>query len=180
MAQTATIYNLTIDLSNVDRGVYETIELRIARQPSETLEYMLLRVFAYCLEYQEGIALTEGVASGNEPAILVRDMTGRITAWIEVGLPDPARLHRGSKFAERAAVYTNRVGLLLRHFEGSRIHKVEEVPIYALDSDFVEAVAKLIDRRSAIGLSVTEQQIYLTVGGRDFSSAIAEHRISQD
>jgi len=178
MAQTATIYNLTIDLSNVDRGVYETIELRIARQPSETAEYMLIRVLAYCLEYQEGITLTEGVASGNEPAILVRDMTGRVTAWIEVGLPDPARLHRGSKLAERAAVYTSRLRLLMRQFEGSKIHKAEHVPIYAIDSDFIDEVAKRIDRRSAIGLSISEMQIYLTVAGQDFTSAIAEHRIS--
>lgn len=44
MAQTATIYVLTIDLSDIDRGVYEALELRIARHPSETAEYMLVRV----------------------------------------------------------------------------------------------------------------------------------------
>ena len=59
----------------------------MARQPSETVEYMFTRALAYCLEYQEGIALTEGVAAGDEPAVLVRDLTGRIIAWIEVGAP---------------------------------------------------------------------------------------------
>ncbi len=104
MALTATIYNLTIELSDVDRGVYETLDLRVARQPSEAAEYMLMRVLAYCLEYTEGIAFTQGVAAGDEPAVLVRDLTGRVTAWIEVGLPDAERLHRGSKLAGRAAV----------------------------------------------------------------------------
>jgi len=70
MAQTATIYNLDIDLSDVDRGVYETLSVRVARHPSETIEYMLMRVFAYCLEYGEGVMLTEGVAAGDEPAVL--------------------------------------------------------------------------------------------------------------
>src|SRR4051794_17563400 len=108
MALTATMYRFTIQLSDVDRGVYETLDLHIARQPSETAEYMLPRVLAWCLEYEEGIALTEGVASGDEPAVLVRDLTGRITAWIEVGAPDADRLHRGSKLAGRAAVYSHR------------------------------------------------------------------------
>ena len=108
MAETATIYNFSIDLSDMDRGVYETLELRVARHPSETAEYMVVRVLAYCLEYQEGITLTEGVSSGHEPALLVRDLTGRVTAWIEVGLPDAARLHRASKLAGRVAVYTHR------------------------------------------------------------------------
>ena len=96
MALTATIYQFAIELADIDRGVYETLDLRVARQPSETVEYMLTRVLAYCLEYEEGIALTEGVSSGDEPALVVRDLTGRLTAWIEVGLPVAARLHRGS------------------------------------------------------------------------------------
>jgi hypothetical protein len=86
MAQTATIYNLSIDLSDVDRGVYEQIEVRIARHPSETAEYMLVRVLAYCLEFQDGIFLTEGVASADEPAILIRDMTGQIVAAINISV----------------------------------------------------------------------------------------------
>ncbi|HYQ82525.1 MAG TPA: YaeQ family protein, partial [Rubrobacter sp.] len=44
MALTATVYNFSIQLADVDRAVYETLELRVARQPSETAEYMLMRV----------------------------------------------------------------------------------------------------------------------------------------
>src|SRR6266436_4324817 len=87
MALTATIYNFETELADIDRSIYETLSLRLARQPSETLEYMLTRFLAYCLEYTEGIELTEGVAAGDEPAVLVRDRTGRVTAWIEVGMP---------------------------------------------------------------------------------------------
>jgi len=178
MAQTATIYNLSIDLSDVDRGVYEQFEVRIARHPSETAEYMLVRILAYCLEFQEGISLTEGVASADEPAILVKDMTGQIKAWIEVGLPDASKIHRGSKAAARTAVYTHRGRQLLSQLAGSKIHKSESVPIYTLDSEFIDEVAGLIDRRSSIGLSVTEQQIYLSINGKDFTTSIQQHRVS--
>jgi uncharacterized protein YaeQ len=108
MALTATIYNLSVDLADIDRGVYEKLDICIARQPSETIEYMFMRVIAYCLEYADGIVLTEEVAAGNEPAVLIRDPTRRVTAWIEVGMPDPERLYRGLKLAGRAAVYTHR------------------------------------------------------------------------
>jgi len=178
MAQTATIYNLSIDLSDVDRGVYEQLEVRIARHPSETAEYMLVRVLAYCLEFRDGISLTEGVASADEPEILIRDMTGQITAWIEVGLPDASRLHRGSKMAERAAVYTHKGRQLLSQLAGSKVHKSDSVRIYTLDSEFIDEVAGLIDRRSSIGLSITEQQMYLTIRGKDFTTSIQQHRIS--
>ena len=55
MALSATLYNFLIELADIDRGVYETLDLRVAKQPSETVEYMLMRVLAYCLEYEEGI-----------------------------------------------------------------------------------------------------------------------------
>lgn len=179
MALTATIYNLTIELSDVDRGVYETLDLRVARQPSEAAEYMLMRVLAYCLEYTEGIAFTQGVAAGDEPAVLVRDLTGRVTAWIEVGLPDAERLHRGCKLAGRAAVYTHRdVEQLLGQLAGKKIYHAEEIPIYAVDRRFVDELAGLIERRAALSLSVTERELYVSIGTRTLSTTLVEHRLS--
>lgn len=178
MAQTATIYVLHIDLSDLDRGVYETLELRVARHPSETAEYMLTRVLAYCLEYEEGIALTEGVSSGDEPALLVRDLTGTVTAWIEVGMPDAARLHRGSKAAGRVAVYTHRdVRQVLAQFAGERIHRASEIPIRAFDRAIVEQVAGLIDRRTSMAISVSGGELLISIGDRSITLPVVEHKI---
>ena len=179
MALTATIYSLDTELADIDRGVYEKFGVRIARQPSETLEYMLTRFLAYCLEYTEGIELTEGVAAGDEPAVLVRDLTGRITAWIEVGMPDAQRLHRGIKLAGRAAVYTHRnVTQVLAELNGKKVHLAKEIPVYEFGRGFVEAVAATVQRRADMAISITERQLYLDVGGQVFSTAVVEHRIT--
>ena len=85
MALTATIYNFDVQLSDTDRNVYETLALRLACQPSETAEYLLTRALAYCLEYQEGIAFSRGLAEPESPALAVRDLTGVLTSWIDVG-----------------------------------------------------------------------------------------------
>ena len=178
MALTATIYSLKIDLSDMDRGVFETLDLRIARQPSETIENMLMRVLAYCMEYQDGIFLTEGVAAGNEPAILVRDLTGKTMAWIEVGMPDAARLHRGMKLAGRAAVYTHRdVRRLLAQFLAADIFKAETIPVYAIDPTFINDFSALIDRRSELSISITDRELFLSIGDRNLMTTVVVHRI---
>jgi uncharacterized protein YaeQ len=175
MALTATVYNLTVELADIDRAVYESLDLRVAQQPSETIEYMLTRVLAYCLEYTEGIVFTEGVAAVDEPAVVVRDLTGRTTAWIEVGMPDADRLHRGSKLAGRAALYTHRE---LRHvvaqFAGKKIHRADEIPIYTFDRGFIETVAGLIEKRTELSLSITERHLYLDIAGQHFETDIHE------
>ena len=179
MALTATLYNFETELADIDRGVYQSLALRLARQPSETTEFMLTRMLAYCLEYAEGIEFTEGVAAGDEPAVLVRDMTGRITDWIEVGMPDAARLHRGSKLAGRAAVYTHRnVAKVLDGLNGKQVHRAAEIPIYEFGKGFVDEVAAVLQRRDKVSVSVTERQLYLDVSGRTFNTTIVEHRFN--
>lgn len=180
MALTATIHNLSIELADVDRGVYEQLDLRIARQPSETLEYMLMRVLAYCLEYKEGIALTEGVAAGTDPAIFIRDLTGRTTAWIEVGTPTAERVHRGLKLAGKAAVYTHKdARKLLKDWEAAGIPRLAEVPVYTFDQNLVSNIVPLLEsRRNQVSLSITERELYIDVDGAQFTSTIGEHRIS--
>jgi uncharacterized protein YaeQ len=178
MAQTATVYTFSTQLSDIDRGVYESFELKMAQQPSETSEYMLMRFLAYCLEYTEGIELTEGVAAGDVPAVLVRDLTGQINAWIEVGAPDPERLHRGSKLAGRAAVYTHRnLRQLLLDLGAKKIHRGSEIPIYAFDPAWVKSAAELLQRRVDVAVSVTERELYLDIGGTTLTTAIAEHHL---
>src|SRR5207237_2822617 len=98
-----TIYVFDMELANSDSSVYESLRVSIARHPSETPEHMLTRVLAYCLEYTEGIALSNGLSEPDEPAIAVRDLTGVLKAWIDVGAPDAMRLHRASKAAPGVA-----------------------------------------------------------------------------
>src|SRR5260221_12209226 len=128
---------------------------------------MVTRFPAYCLEYTEGIELTEGVAAGDQPAIVVRDLTGRITAWIEVGSPDAQRLHRGSKLAGRAAVYTHRpASQLLADLNGGKIHRASAIPVYEFRRGFIDSVAAVGAKRAAGSGSVTGRQPFLATGGR--------------
>jgi uncharacterized protein YaeQ len=172
------MYTFDIDLTNMDRAIYATFELRVAQQPSETPEYMLTRVLAYCLEYEEGIAFSAGISAGSEPAILVRDLTGQITAWIEVGTPDAERLHRASKSADRVVVYCHRnVGTLLQQLAGKHIHRAADIPIYEVERGLLQALTRLTERRTALGVVVTEGQLYIEAGGESLAARLVEHRL---
>lgn len=178
MATGATIHTFTVQLADTDRGVYEDLALRVARHPSETDAYMLTRVLAILLEHTEGIAFSEGLSSTDEPAILVRDLTGRITAWIEIGAPDAERMHYGSRLAERTVVYTHRDPLkVIAAWEGKRIHRAEDIRVYGFDAGFIDEGTRLLERRNTATLTVTEAQLYLDLNGASLSSALHEHRV---
>ena len=166
MALSATVYNFDVQLSDVDRNVYETLNFRAARQPSETEEYLATRVLAYCLEYTDGIAFTKGLAEPDTPALEVRDLTGTLKAWIEVGAPDAARLHKASKASPRVVVYTAKdPAKLVAQLAGERIHRAERLEIYGIDGTFVAQFVERLARRAEFQLSVADRHLYLTIGG---------------
>lgn len=178
MALTATIYNFDIQLSDVDRNVYETVTLRVAQHPSETDEYLATRVLAYCLEYTEGIAFGKGLAEPDEPAIAVRDLTGTLQAWIEVGSPDADRLHKASKASPRVAVYPVKdAAQFIRLLGGGRIHRAESIEVYGISRTLLDGFVARLERRTTFELAVTDRHLYLTIGGETLDGAVERHAI---
>ena len=178
MAAGAVMYNFAVQLADVDRGVYEDVTLRAARHPSETDAYMMTRVLAYCLEYVEGITFSDGISSTDEPAVLVRDLTGRLTTWIEVGAPDAERLHYASKLADRTTVYTHRdPEKVIAAWAGKRIHQLEQITLQSFDPGFMDAAVAALERRNTLSVSVVEGQLYLELNGVTLGSGIHVHRL---
>ena len=173
MALTATLYNFEINLSDVDRNVYETVAFKAAQQPSETDDFLIARVLAYALEYTEGIGFSGGIAEADQPAIFVRDLTGALQTWIDVGVPDAARLHKASKAAKRVAVYTHKdPRTLLKALSGEKIHRAEALELYALDRDLIAGLVAKLDRRMRFDLSVTDRHLFVSIGGETVSGEV--------
>jgi uncharacterized protein YaeQ len=181
VALTATLYNFSIELADVDRGVYESLSLKVAQHPSETDERLITRVLAYCLEYTDGIAFSRGISDPDEPAITVRDLTGTIQAWIEVGAPDAARLHKASKAAPRVVVYIEKAPVIyLRQLAGERIHRADAIVIRAIDRELIAELVARMDRRMSCSLSVTDGHLFVTLPSGSLDGAVEAFAIPQD
>jgi uncharacterized protein YaeQ len=173
MALTATIYNFDIELSDTDRHVYETLALRVARHPSESEEYLVARLIAYLLEYTEGIEFSRGVSTPDEPAIAVRDLTGALTTWIDIGTPDAARLHKASKLAARVAVYTHKdAAQFLKQLAGKTIHNADALELYAIDRALIAALVARLERRVAFSVSVSDRELYVSIGSEQLTGSV--------
>jgi uncharacterized protein YaeQ len=167
------MYTVDVALNDVDRGVYETLSIKAACHPSETEEYFATRILAYCLEYKEGIAFSKGISEPDVPAISVRDLTGAIQSWIEIGSPDAARLHKASKASPRVAVYTHKEPrIFLRAYEGEKIHKSESLELYAMDRELLAEFVQRLDRRVKFAMTVTDHQLFLDFDGDSVSGSV--------
>ena len=178
MALGATMYVFDVRLADADRGVYETLTIRAARHPSESAEFLVTRLLAYCLEYTEGIAFSKGLSEPDDPAISVRDLTGALQTWIEVGVPDAARVHKAAKAAPTVTIYPHRdMEQLLVRLAGERIHRAAALRIRSVDRELLAAMVARLDRRMDFDLAISDQAVYCTLGNETLTGVIEERRL---
>ena len=173
MALSSTVFTFEIDLSDADRGVYQNLSLRVARHPSESDEFLIARVLAYCLEYQEGIDFSRGLCDADDPPIVVKDLTGSLRAWIDVGTPSADRLHRASKAAPRVAVYVHKEHTQwLAGLPAAKIHRADALVIRAIDRPLIAAMIDVLDRRMSFALAVADDELFVSLEGHTLSGAV--------
>ena len=75
MSTTTTLFRFRIDLSDVERGIYEALDFRVAMHPSESMPYLLTRTLAYCLNIQEGLEFSpSGLHDPDTPTLTARNI----------------------------------------------------------------------------------------------------------
>jgi uncharacterized protein YaeQ len=177
MALNATIYSFEIKLSHLDRNLYQTLAFRVAQHPSETDAHLMTRTLAYCLEYREGLSFSKGgLSDPDAPALAVHDLTGALLRWIEIGLPEPARLHRASKAAPEVAVYSHReVEQLLSRLVVENVHRAADIQVFTFDREMIASLCARLARRMTFDLVITEGQLYLSLGAETVVGSLVRH-----
>ncbi len=174
MALPATMRRVQLSLADSDRGVYEQLELRVAQHPSESDRYLVARVIARALEHGDGLEFSKaGVSDDTEPALVQRDLRGDLVAWIEIGTPSADRLHKASKASPRVVVYTwKNPEQLVEAIRERGVHRAEDIELFAMNPDWLDAIAATLDRVNTWDVSIAGGTIYLTVNGALFEGSV--------
>jgi len=163
MALKATIYKADLQIADLDRNYYADHALTLARHPSETDERLMVRVLMYALHAQEGIAFTRGLSEADEPEIWVKDLTGQIRLWIDIGQPDEARLRKASGRAEQviAVCYSSNCALWWKSLE-TRLARLKNLRVLQLPVATSQALAALATRTMRLQCLVQDGEVWMS------------------
>jgi len=165
MAIKATIYKADLSIADMDRNYYHEHSLTIARHPSETDERVMIRVLAYALHADPALALTKDLFDVDEPALWLKDLTGAIDLWIEVGQPDEKRLLKAAGRAEKVIVYSYSATSSI-WFKGiaNKIERAKNVSVINIPADISAQLEKMASRSMALQCTIQDGQVWLTDG----------------
>ena len=162
MALKATIHKADLQIADMDRHVYADHALTIARHPSETDERMMVRVLAYALYAQDGIAFTKGLFDVDEPEVWVKSLTGEIALWIDLGQPDEARIRRACSRAEQVIVlcYSSGCEVWWKQI-ASKLTRFSNLTVLQLPAEASQTLATLAERSMRLQCMVQDGEIWI-------------------
>lgn len=173
MALGSTIYRFEVDLSDVDRGIYTTVSMRVPMHPSETPSYLMTRILAFLLNYDERLMFSKGICDAADSAIYNDSYDGIRQLAIEIGLPSAERLHKTAKSARSVKLYTDRpLRRLRQQVKGKTVHRLETIALHGFAPAFLDALIERLERKNAWQLTHTEGELYVTIGDETISGQV--------
>jgi len=162
MALPSTIFKVEMNVSDLDRGYYAEHSLTLAQHPSETDERMMVRLAAFALCADEALAFTRGLCADDEPALWCKDLTGDITLWVDVGLPDPKRLRKACSRARQVTLYLYGGNTArqwwLRHADALRRHN--NLTVIDLAEEGIRDFTAMARRSMRLQCTIQDGQLY--------------------
>jgi len=148
-------------LSDLNRDYYDLLNLTIALHPSETLERMMARVLAFCINAQEQLSFTKGLSSIEEPDIWVRTLDDQIALWIDVGEPATDRVKKASRLAPKVSIYSFNSKSDVWWQQGQSKFKQLNVSVFRFDWESVQSLARLVERTMDCSVTITGDSAYV-------------------
>jgi uncharacterized protein YaeQ len=168
-----------VTLSQVDRARELDETVIVARHPSETQEHVTLRMLAWCLLSEEGLAFGPGLSTPDAADLWTHDATGRLTSWIECGAATADKLrktlaHHAGAQAHLVVGEDKRARQFLDELAEARWPRSCPPPIvWTIDRELVTALAAREERRQRWAVTVVGDHFYIDVDGRSLNGAIA-------
>jgi uncharacterized protein YaeQ len=165
MALKATIYKANIELADMDRNYYDSLQLTIAQHPSETPQRLMVRLIAYILNAHEDLQFGKGVSDEDEAAIWQKNYSDEINLWIELGQLDEKRLKKACNQAKAVKLYCYASSANTWWSQiGSNLKKFERLSVEQFESSTCDALVKLLSRNMEFQCSIQDGQLWLTSG----------------
>ena len=171
------LYQFHLELSDLDRGVYETLNFRTALHPSENAAYLLSRVLAYALSFERDLQFSPGgLADPDAPALQAAGTHGSVDLWIDIGNPSARRLHKASKAAARVQVYTYKNPLaLVEEVRRGDVHEFRKIEIFAFRATFIEEMEAILEKNNRWSVLRQDGRLDVDAGGRLVTTEIERH-----
>jgi uncharacterized protein YaeQ len=169
MSPKSTVIKAELQLSDMDRHVYGTHVLTVAQHPSETDLRVMVRILAFALHAHERLEFGRGLSNEEEPDLWLRDYTGDVDLWIDLGQPDESRIKKACARARDVVVvnYGGRAADLWWERAAPTLKRLSNLTVIDLPAEGVEALAELHQRAMRLNCMIQDGEVHVMGDARE-------------
>ena len=163
MAPNATVYKLELQVSDMDRHYYASHNLTLAQHPSETDLRLMARLIAFACFAEERLEFGRGLSNDEDPDIWLRDYTGDIELWIDMGQPDESRIKKACGRARQAVVfgYNGNAFDIWWSKNESAMARFKNLTVISISTEELEAASALLQRGMRLTAMIQDGELQL-------------------
>ena len=162
MALKPTIYKFRIALTDLNRDYYDSLSLTVALHPSENLPRMMARILAFCIHASPELCFTKGLSTSDEPDIWVKELDDTISLWVDVGEPEPERIKKASRLANKVMVYSFNAKSETWWKQNQGKLELLDASIIRFDAKAMEMLASYMNRTMDLSVMLSGQSAYVS------------------
>lgn len=170
MALKSTVYKATVAIADMDRSLYATHTLTLARHPSETDERLMVRLLAFALhvpadDHGGALVFARGISDTEEPDLWQHSLAGELLHWVEVGQPDERRLARACGRARRVSLYAySAAAPIWWNGLAAKVARLDALAVWQLPAAQSQELAQLARRNMDLQVTVQEGAVWVGDG----------------
>jgi len=163
MALKATVFKADLQVANLDQNQFGDYSLTLAQHPSETIERVMIRLLAFALYASEDLRFGRGLSNEEDAAVWEIDPSGVTRLWIDVGLPDEARVKKACSRADRAVIitYGGRPSDMWWQQNANALTRYKNLSVIQLSPEDSAKLVEVAGRTMKLSWTIQEGMVYL-------------------
>lgn len=163
MALKATVFKADLQVANLDQNQFGDYSLTLAQHPSETIERVMIRLLAFALYASEDLRFGRGLSNEEDAAVWEIDPSGVTRLWIDVGLPDEARVKKACSRADRAVIitYGGRPSDMWWQQNANTLARYKNLSVIQLSPEDSAKLVEAAGRTMKLSWTIQEGMVYL-------------------
>ncbi len=166
MAIKATVFKVNLQIADMERHYYQDHTLTLVRHPSETDERLMVRLLAFALHAHEYLEFGQGMTIEDEADLWLKDLTGLIELWIDVGIPDEKLIRKACGRSNQVVLYCygGRVADMWFAQNSPQFARQDNLTVINLPVASTQALAKLAQRNMSLQCTIQDGQVWISDG----------------
>jgi uncharacterized protein YaeQ len=163
MESTARVCKARLSIANIDRHYYQSHQLTLAQQSTDTIRKTMTRLVAYIYDANDSLNLSQQQCRGDQPELWEQSLDNDINLWIDLGQPELKRVKKACNLSKKVIIYSYNQAHTGAWWVKNRdkLSRYKNLEVFAIDGDALEMMN---NRRMHLNCTLQDGELLINDG----------------